>query len=552
MAEATITTKNGKPVPNKKKKKGLAGWQIALIVLLSIFVGLPLLSAGIFYACFYDGNFTGRRGQSGYPTEKVFKQIILDSFDNTETEHQIRVRLTEDNINQVLRNALDGTGDTGGLVNNVYVAIGNTYDFTMEVNIYNFFKTKLTIATALTIDDTNITFGIADITVGRIHGMNALVNGVLKNVSEADFNNAFHNSGIDLTVDFANLRLIYPIESFYNNLSKMLGNESTYTSMLKEMVTNKDLRTFYPIKDRAIECAINLEAMKLTDEITGISGYHIPSGYLTGVINHAKTTVVSILNEGLVNESDLNVLVKYYMLGHDRLSGDEANTIDSYLSSSTIPTASSATIYNSGLTEDDQLKKIAEKQIQDQIAEDPFRETVTVTVTNAQIDKMFKESSIIGTSFPFGKMDSDGNSKVHIMSLSRITSLIKGNNLFVVISVNISGYEIDLALKTTFESSQESYGTVKFSVSDMYLGSVKVNDDTKAALMSLIETSVGAAAFNDNVSLVTVGGVLYLTVSIKSFLESNGVPSAAFDSAFSMTDSTVNTSGAFTFTATRK
>lgn len=551
MAE-TVTTKSSTPTKKKKEKKTMAGWKIALIVILSVFVGLPLISVGIFYACFYDGNFTPRRGESGYPTEKMFKQIMVDSFDDTTTDHEIRVRVTEDNINQVLRNALDGMGDTQGIVNNIYVAIGNTYDFTMEVNIFNFFKTKFTVATALHIDDTNITFGIADITVGRIHGMNALVSSALKNVSEADINKAFHDSGIDMTVDFTNLRIVYPIENFYANLSKMLGSESTYSSMFKEMVINKDLRTFYPIKDRALECAINLEAMKLTDDITGITGYNVPHGYLDSVINYAKTTVGALLGDASITESDLNTVVKYYMLGYDRLSTEEANTIDSYLGSGSIPTVDDTKIYHSGVTENDQLKKIAEKQIQEQILEDPTRNTITVQVTNDQIDKMFKESSIIGTSFPFGRVVSEGEGKIHIMSLSRITSFIKGNNLFVVISVNISGYEIDLALKTTFESALETYGTVKFSVSDMYLGSVVVNSDTKAALMSLIETSVGAASFNDNVSIITEGGQLYLSVSIKSFLETNGVPSALFDSAFSMTNSTVTTPGAFTFTATRK
>ena len=128
---AEVTLKNGQPVPQRRKRKKSVAARI-IIALLVIFFGIPLLLVGLVYALFFDSVHTPIKHRLNYPNEEVFNDIITHSLDYTESMHQMRLRVTEDALNQLFHNVTHNEDDEliFDVVNNLYVKINkSSYTF---------------------------------------------------------------------------------------------------------------------------------------------------------------------------------------------------------------------------------------------------------------------------------------------------------------------------------------------------------------------------------------------------------------------------------------
>lgn len=535
-----VTLKGNKQIPNKPKKKA-SGAKVALIVLLSVFIGIPAILVGTVFACFYDGTQAGAKGKDGYSTQEVFNQVVVDAFDNTVSDHEIQIRLTEENINQFLYNALNNAGPLKGTVKNLYVDITDShYIFVMEANVFNFFKTRVFVTTEMTIDEENITFEVNDIKIGRIGGFKKAITWATSTLSLGDMSAAFAESGIHMTVDLPNLRLIYKITDFYNDFSKMIKADDSYLAILREMVSNTSVRTFHPVKNKALECDINLDELRIDDTVIPISSYTVPMGYISETQEYAKSSVVTALNSGIISLDKTTVVAKYYSLGYDKLKSDEKTIISDYLSHGLTPVDTTKT-YDPTVMSQDTLEEIFDNQIASQITVDPNHLSLEATTT--QLDKMFKQSTIIGNTMGVSRKASEGSHKCALVTFSRVSTVIIESKLYIIVSVNVNGYEINFSISTSKDNTYHSFGSFRFKFEDMYIGRHVISEESKTALMSLFEESITQAAFSDNVHFNKIGNDYYVIFSFVNQLGDYSIVEATYDTDLALVNNTVSTPG---------
>ena len=574
---AEITLANGEAIPNKPKKKSKA-WLVILIIVLVVVV-LPLAAVGVMWILLSNDNFTPRKNYGEITTEEVVKNMLVDSFDYAKTDQALRVRLTQENLNQLLYSSVDDIiKNSGGYIHNFTIQItDNNYNFKLDLNVNNIFKTVAMVQTKLTIDEAEdgyITFGITNIRIGKLDGFQKSINQALDmakkyaNFDEKMINEAIEKSGLHMTVDLAHLKIIYPKEDFRKDIigkitETGLGGD-TYSSMFEEILNRNDLITFKPNSESALEVAINLEALSLSEGAFGIDGYVIPQGYLTDISEAAKEKTINYLKNNVITEDKASALFHYYEVGFDHLDDAEKTVVQPLLDASTIAIADET--YDFTVPNEDSLATIAKTQIDEQVnsvvinpldIEHTVPEHIDVNITTTEIDKMLSSSNIIGSSTVLTRK-ADDTYKCNYVVISRVTTAIKDSKLYFIITVNINGYEVQISLETE-KVSASVFGEVSFKINDMYLGNQKVSDSTKAALMKLITDSVDHGAFNDTAKIETVDGSLYFRISLKSIYEQykvldiySYINDTYFDTDFILTSNEANTEpGNICFKATR-
>ena len=97
MADAV----NQQAVPPKQEKKKTSRLLKFFLTLIIIFIIIPLLLVGLIFALFYDSKQAHITYRDEYPTQEVFNDILTYSLNDTTIDEQMRVRITQDAINQV-------------------------------------------------------------------------------------------------------------------------------------------------------------------------------------------------------------------------------------------------------------------------------------------------------------------------------------------------------------------------------------------------------------------------------------------------------------------
>lgn len=517
-----ITFKNGQPIPPKRKKKHVFAkifWP-----LFSIFVLLPLVLVGLFFGLFYDSTHTPIKYRDNYPNQEVFNDIITHSLDNTTTDHQMQVRLTEDALNQLFYNVMhpDEAEQNIPFVNNLYIKITDSnYVFGVEVDLYGFFKTRVFLTTKLTLTEEDIIFKVTNIQIGRVAGLDNLAKFILERVNLPDINQIFHDRGIHMDLDLKKLILKYPKENLIEDLGNSLGETlSGYLILLKEVILNDQLTTILPNHDKALEVDINLENMRPTSATYNIENYVMPDGYLNTILPNSMNKVKTYLESNVIAPDDAQAVANYYVSGYQYIDDQQKAKVNPYLEAHTIEEATDTYVYE--IPNYENLATIAGAQLSHYPAGSSYYE---VMYTTNQIDRALSQTTAIGETILFKSKDEEGNYTVNYIALDRVTNVIDAENdaFFLTLSMNFNGYDVGLSLKTTMDTETNVFGEVHFEILDMYVGDVSLSADAKSYFMEIVTKSIQEGAFNDVVTLVNEGETIYLKINLLSVLNSHNI-----------------------------
>lgn len=568
---AEITLKNSQPIP-KKPKKRMKGWVIFLIVFFSIIIGLPLIVVAIVYACFFNAGFKDVTAKPGIETSQVFQDAMVDALDYTKSEKKIRVRVTEEMLNQAIYNAMEGFKNTDGYIHNVYVEIDeDCYRFIVQVNVKGFFKTKGILTTKLSINDENIVFKITDVRVGQIGGMSGIFKFVLSKagITSESLTRSLQETGLRMVADLDKLEIVYPIDNFTEDISAKFvpGDNEQYSAILKEMLCYKDYYSILPNspesstnKNYALELALNLDKMKANGDTFGIEGYTMPDGYFFDIADNAREQVITYLDLGAIREKDARTVFKYYVGGFNYLDSSEQSIVYDYLTNDLIDEATDT--YNYTVPEEESLEYICKEQIVAQAPKTPAEihgKRIDVEINTDQIDRMLASSNVLGSPTVMFRQTESGY-KLNYVVISRVSTLVTVDpntgkeTFFIVISININGQEVTLALSTDRVATTD-FAKMQFKVADMFLGSHKVSEQTKNVFMDLITESIEHGTFDGAVTLESIGGDLYVTMSIEELYKKNSyelIRKEYFDIDYSLSSTTKDNPGVLTFTAISK
>ena len=528
----------------KKKKKSL--FSRVFIPLLVIFVIVPCCLIGLTYALFYDPTHTNIPFREYYPTEEVINDVVVHSLDNTVAEEEMRIRLTEDAINQVFHNVLEEAGSSVQGVKNFYVRITkNQYVFVFELDFNGWFQTRAFFYTHLKITDEKVIFQIDNVKVGRVGKLNYITKVFAAGGKLPDVSKILQDHGFHMTFDLYNLAFIYPIDKLVEDLGSHTGGGTTeYLILLKEMLLNHNFVELYPYKDKAIEADLLLYNMRPDDALYHIEGYQMPQGYLDSIMANAVSKTKYYLETDAITSNDAEAVFNYYVQGYDHLSTMQKDKVNPYLS--TIDPATGT--YDYSIPDDEHLDTIVTNQLS---AYFPGDSHIEASLTTNQVDRALSEADNIGQSTLFKSKSETYEHTCNYITFDRFTSVVDSvdQSLFLTVSVNFNGYDIGITLKTTL-TSDSSYGVAKFHIDDFYLGNDVMSSEAFDQLASLLSSAISSPAFGGTISIVDEGDDKFLVFNIKDMLNNAGITEAGgYSTTFQILNQTATTPGTLKFIA---
>lgn len=528
----------------KMKKKSL--FSRIFIPLLVIFVIVPSCLIGLTYALFYDPTHTNIPVREYYPTEEVINDVLVHSLDNTVADKEMRIRLTEDAINQVFHNVIEEAGSSVQGVNNFYVRITkNQYVFVFELDFNGWFQTRAFFYTHLKVTSEKVIFQIDNVKVGRVGKLNYMTKVFAAGDKLPDVSKILRDHGFHMTFDLYNLAFIYPIDKLVEDLgSHSGGGTSEYLILLKEMLLNHNFVELYPYKEKAIEADLSLYNMRPDETLYNIEGYQMPQGYLNFIMANAVTKTKNYLEANTITSNDAEAVFNYYVQGYDHLSSMQKDKVNPYLG-----VISDATdTYNYSIPDDEHLDNIVTDQLS---AYFPGDSHIEASITTNQVDRALSEADNIGQSTLFKAKSEAYEFTCNYVTFDRFTSIVDSVNqsLFLTVSVNFNGYDIGITLKTTL-SSDSSYGVAKFHIDGFYLGNDMMSNDAFDQFVSLLSSAVSSESFGGTISIVDEGDEKFLVFDIKDMLNGAGITEAeGYSTTFQVLNQTATTPGTLKFVA---
>ena len=544
---STITFKGGRPIPQKPKKKKSLFARIFWPIFIVIFV-LPIVSAGVLVALVYDDTHIKVNCREEYPNEELFSDIITHSLDYTAEQHQMRLRLTEDALNQLFYNAMHKDGEPSiELIRNFYVKVTKkNYIFGLEVDLYGWYKTRLQLTTKLTITDEDIIFKVTDIQLGKLKGLDKLATFIIERVDIPDINKVFQENGFNMTLDLKKLTLTYPKESLFEDLTKSFGDsDNAYTSLFTEIMFNDNYLTILRNNEKAVEFNINLENMRPTSETYNITGYQMPEGYLNTILPNSMNKVKTYLDSDAISVDNAQSIANYYVRGYDYLDESDKSVVNSYLTSHAIDEATDT--YNYEISPSENLLSIATAQLVHYGMAANYYE---VDYSTDQIDRALSQASVIGTTILFKAKDLESGYITNYIAVDRISNIVDYQNggFYIAISLNFNGYDVALTMKTVTDSSHNVFGQVKFDVEELYIGNEPLSEATKTMFLDVISSAMQDGAFGSAMSYHSEGGNQYLLIDLTDALTSMGISEAAgYATSFEILEQTATTPGTLKF-----
>ena len=552
MGEYSVPSENV-PLKPGKKMSFLAKFFIGLLIFILL---LPFILIGVIYAMFYDPAHKDIKIKENFDIQEVFNEVLVDSLDYAKPDKKVNLRLTEDNFNNVLGNAIKGLSSGNGVVRNLYLEISETqYNFVMEINTWEFFKTRVILNTKLDITDSYdgaIKFQIKNIRVGRIDGMEKPIKWLLGVLPIGDIQSALSGSGLNFEIDINNLKIELPLKDVYDKIEEAFGaSQDSYSKLFREMVENADFHTFETNANHALQLTLDLEKMVTTNAVYGIEDYVLPAGYFDGYMSTIPANTASLLNESKIAAEDATVVAQYQVGGLNGLSTEEKTKVQPYIDSGVISEPTDPYPYH--IDDSENLTNIAKAQIQAQLM--PLQDPIVVDLTTTQIDRMLSQSKNLGSIALFKRDQSEDGStkdyKANYVLLNRITSVTHDDNMFIVLTVSVNGRDVNVTLKTERVDS-DVFGQLRLKIKEMTLGDIVIGEEAKQAFIELIDNVTKDGAFNDLVTIDKIGDDQFINISLKKLFNDDLITDLTYDFSTEVVSQTASDPGHIIFKATKK
>ena len=509
--------------PVKKKKRHLGLW----ITLIVIFV-IVILPVGLVFAFFFDPSHTTSE-ELGVDTSgkaKSFTEnLVVDFFDYTDDadmKNSLSLSIHEKDINQTLYDGLLSSMDenTKSFVPQAYLTIDeDQYVFTVELNAYGFFKSKLHLYTTLTQTSSpkGLMFEITNLKLGRLGRLQNIAFSTLKNfVNDNDITIALQGT---LTLEShlfdgegGKHYLFYSHDNFVKDINKMIdigGSVEFFKDFIIHMFEEEKF-TFDFYQDKAIHGLMSLQDFHDNPSYCSYSDYVIDFQAKTELNKYLPT----ILKNSNASSSNVDTLTKFISYGYNQLTESEKTMIDgaSYLpavlgkSVAEYSAEREAKFATKGkaLAEVESLESIVSNQISDALTEARVLEIIssgksTEKVTDAvvneiQLHDVLKTNSAIGYGKTFYRLKDDGNYKVAYVSVDNLYVNIINNNIYFVVGININGYEVSMVLSSIIQSGGNGKIYFKLDGENTYFGNYKMGTSLFNSFANLLGQAMSSSS----------------------------------------------------------
>ena len=320
MQVATLKT------PKKKKAK----WPWVLLILFLIFIVGPIVTV---YALFYDASSKRVVLYDNLSLTEVGNRIIVDSLDPAPTEEIIDVKITEQDIDNMLYLAMSKIQEKVKFVKKAYMnAKGSSYNFFLDVDGV-IIKSRVKVSTNMEIsaDGKDFIFKVKDVALGRVGGILTPAKWAFNRfITPEKVAEVLSASGLSLEFDAEQFAIIYPKASLIADLDKLTGSQSIglYFDVM-ETIIREDLMDFRVNTNNFLDGVVDLKQLQ-TNELVTDDDQHI---HVTSEQIQAKRDdLISLITAGYIdptNKLETTYAFDFLVGGWQYLSNEGKETLQS-------------------------------------------------------------------------------------------------------------------------------------------------------------------------------------------------------------------------------
>ena len=507
-----LTIKVGKPKKKKSKKK------VVIIVLLVVFLVLFVFPPAFVFIFIYDTSKMKVTYDEAFDSDKWAESLVMDSLDNTVSEGAAKFSITESDVNNMLYQSYKDSEEMQQFVKQIAIDVRkNSYVFSISASL-GFFNTRIQIVTNLSkgqvenrngsLEDAYI-FTIKDVVLGKVPGLKPLVMSILKQSIGDSFNTG--DSQFEIHADLDHSRFYVFASDFRNMIGNALGGGSGssnfYTSFIYDFLDNGLVDVdFY--SNEALTIKVQLDKLTGNDYDEGqYVYYNMPYENTTTklTINNQqkklsldtiREALVSLMDQGLIEESNLNLVSEYLFNGYH-----DDNAPDCDLNSIGINDKNAYQGFNvaTPLSVDDLIRNSVSSF-------DGYSPILTsfdiANLEEDDVNTFLHTQNIFGNKFFLTREISDGKYKTSYIALDNAYINLTSNGAIVSAGLNINGLETNVTMLMDIDAENSKNAKLAYTVNEIYYGGtdgegsrITANDGTKGLLFQTLKNSVNSEAF---------------------------------------------------------
>lgn len=507
-----LTIKVGKPKKKKSKKK------VVIIVLLVVFLVLFVFPPAFVFIFIYDTSKMKVTYDEAFDSDKWAESLVMDSLDNTVSEGAAKFSITESDVNNMLYQSYKDSEEMQQFVKQIAIDVRkNSYVFSISASL-GFFNTRIQIVTNLSkgqvenrngsLEDAYI-FTIKDVVLGKVPGLKPLVMSILKQSIGDSFSSG--DSQFEIHADLDHSRFYVFASDFRNMIGNALGGGSGssnfYTSFIYDFLDNGLVDVdFY--SNEALTIKVQLDKLTGNDYDEGqYVYYNMPYENTTTklTINNQqkklsldtiREALVSLMDQGLIEESNLNLVSEYLFNGYH-----DDNAPDCDLNSIGINDKNAYQGFNvaTPLSVDDLIRNSVSSF-------DGYSPILTsfdiANLEEDDVNTFLHTQNIFGNKFFLTREISDGKYKTSYIALDNAYINLTSNGAIISAGLNINGLETNVTMLMDIDAENSKNAKLAYTVNEIYYGGtdgegnrITANDGTKGLLFQTLKNSVNSEAF---------------------------------------------------------
>ena len=507
-----LTIKVGKPKKKKSKKK------VVIIVLLVVFLVLFVFPPAFVFIFIYDTSKMKVTYDEAFDSDKWAESLVMGSLDNTVSEGAAKFSITESDVNNMLYQSYKDSEEMQQFVKQIAIDVRkNSYVFSISASL-GFFNTRIQIVTNLSkgqvenrngsLEDAYI-FTIKDVVLGKVPGLKPLVMSILKQSIGDSFSSG--DSQFEIHADLDHSRFYVFASDFRNMIGNALGGGSGssnfYTSFIYDFLDNGLVDVdFY--SNEALTIKVQLDKLTGNDYDEGqYVYYNMPYENTTTklTINNQqkklsldtiREALVSLMDQGLIEESNLNLVSEYVFNGYH-----DDNAPDCDLNSIGINDKNAYQGFNvaTPLSVDDLIRNSVSSF-------DGYSPILTsfdiANLEEDDVNTFLHTQNIFGNKFFLTREISDGKYKTSYIALDNAYINLTSNGAVISAGLNINGLETNVTMLMDIDAENSKNAKLAYTVNEIYYGGtdgegnrITANDGTKGLLFQTLKNSVNSEAF---------------------------------------------------------
>ena len=285
------------------------------------------------YALFYDASSKRVVLYDNLSLTEVGNRIIVDSLDPAPTEEIIDVKITEQDIDNMLYLAMSKIQEKVKFVKKAYMnAKGSSYNFFLDVDGV-IIKSRVKVSTNMEIsaDGKDFIFKVKDVALGRVGGILTPAKWAFNRfITPEKVAEVLSASGLSLEFDAEQFAIIYPKASLIADLDKLTGSQSIglYFDVM-ETIIREDLMDFRVNTNNFLDGVVDLKQLQ-TNELVTDDDQHI---HVTSEQIQAKRDdLISLITAGYIdptNKLETTYAFDFLVGGWQYLSNEGKETLQS-------------------------------------------------------------------------------------------------------------------------------------------------------------------------------------------------------------------------------